>query len=67
MRHGPACECGACRLARGLCPKCGREPRGIVMTWGKSCDLVYVNAERAKVGRPPLSAQEYEELLGNRQ
>jgi hypothetical protein len=37
------------------------------MTWGKSCDLVYVNAERAKVGRPPLSAQEYEELLGNRQ
>lgn len=62
--HDLACDCGACRNAHGLCAKCGKEPKGDGMSWGKTCDRTAVNRERLKTGMRPLNPQEYEDLLG---
>lgn len=64
--HGPTCQCGHCRLDRGLCPSCGEEPNQLVdgkgTTFGEKCDLIYINGMRAKNGCHPLTLEEYRKI-----
>jgi hypothetical protein len=62
--HGPDCKCddGFCRLHRGLCPRCGNEPQGKNVTFGRKCYLEHINHERAKRNMPILTMEEYVKL-----